>query len=253
MYQLYVLILCVFVLFSPICKAAKEGGAIPSETNKSILRINIVNVDWSDLSLAIGARRIKNTGFVLQNSAEASDDIALQFGVIGVLLSDALNEKKLQGALEEHLRKHFDLANIFIKIINEKAILNSDAASVHLNGDLTENVLELEPWCFIFSNENEVSFVPQLNANLRDASGKVVWRGSYGPETQYKPLEVDGSLSKEDVTALQNRLKINFSEIANVLLANVRGQNSYVSEEDNNELSDKFLKNIQIEDAVLKQ
>lgn len=252
MYIFTILILCVFVLFSPLCKATKEGGAIPTETNRSLLRLNIVNIDWNDRHLATGDRRIKNTGFVLSNWAKTADNIALHFGIVGVLLSDSLNENKLEGALEENLRQNFDLANIFIKIINEKASLSSDAASVHLNADFTENVLELEPWCFIFAHKKELSFVPQLNASLRDGSGKVIWRGSYGPETQHKPLEIDGALSKEDVSALQNRLKGGFSEIADVLLANVRGQNGYVSQQDNDELTERFLNNIQIENGIIR-
>ena len=108
MYFKYFIIM-VLLFLSVGCQSTKKGGSIPVESSKE-LKLDVLNINWSDFSLAPGDRRIKDTGFVVANWSESSSDIGLYFGVLGVIASDISNERNLQGSLETELKDNFDLA-----------------------------------------------------------------------------------------------------------------------------------------------
>jgi hypothetical protein len=222
------------------------GVSIPVESNNE-LKLDVLNIDWSDLSLAPGDRRIKGTGFVVANWSESSDDIGLYFGVLGVLLSDLSNEKNLQGSLELELKDNFDLAKTLLNSLNNNQDLKAEIKSIHLNSNLKKQVITLEPWCIIFTNEKGLIFLPQLKATLRSETGKALWEGNYGPMSKNKPFKLNNTMTSDHVIALQARLAVVYGEITNQLVANIQGQDSYVSKEESQKLTDDLMKNMEIE------
>jgi hypothetical protein len=239
-------VIIVFLFLSVGCQSTKKGGSIPVESNKE-LKLDVLNIDWSDLSLAPGDRRIKDTGFVVTNWSESSDDIGLYFGVLGVLASDLSNEKNLQGSLEAELKENFDLAKTLLNSLNNNKDLTAEFKSIHLNSNLKKQVITLEPWCIIFTNEKGLIFLPQLKATLRSETGKALWEGNYGPLSKNKPFKLNNSMTSDHVIALQTRLSVVYDEITNQLVANVQGQDSYVSEEESQKFTDELMKNMEIE------
>tara|TARA_B110000211_G_C13921220_1_gene482832 strand:- start:103 stop:855 length:753 start_codon:yes stop_codon:yes gene_type:complete len=236
----------VLLFLSVGCQSTKKGGSIPVESNKE-LKLDVLNIDWSDLSLAPGDRRIKGTGFVVANWSESSDDIGLYFGVLGVLLSDLSNEKNLQGSLELELKDNFDLAKTLLNSLNNNQDLKAEIKSIHLNSNLKKQVITLEPWCIIFTNEKGLIFLPQLKATLRSETGKALWEGNYGPMSKNKPFKLNNTMTSDHVIALQARLAVVYGEITNQLVANIQGQDSYVSKEESQKLTDDLMKNMEIE------
>jgi len=241
----------VLLFLSVGCQSTKKGGSIPVESNKE-LKLDVLNIDWSDLSLAPGDRRIKDTGFVVANWSESSGDIGLYFGVLGVLASDLSNEKNLQGSLETELKDNFDLAKILLSSLKNNQDLTTEIKSIHLNSNIKKQVITLEPWCIIFTNEKGLIFLPQLKATLRSETGKALWEGNYGPLSKNKPFKLNKSMTSEHVIELQARLAVVYEEITNQLVANIQGQDSYVNEEESQKFTDDLMKNMEIEfDASL--
>jgi len=241
----------VLLFLSVGCQSTKKGGSIPVESNKE-LKLDVLNIDWSDLSLAPGDRRIKDTGFVVANWSESSGDIGLYFGVLGVLASDLSNEKNLQGSLETELKDNFDLAKILLSSLKNNQDLTTEIKSIHLNSNIKKQVITLESWCIIFTNEKGLIFLPQLKATLRSETGKALWEGNYGPLSKNKPFKLNKSMTSEHVIELQARLAVVYEEITNQLVANIQGQDSYVNEEESQKFTDDLMKNMEIEfDASL--
>jgi hypothetical protein len=54
-------------------------------------------------------------------------------------------------------------------------------------------------------------------------------------------------MTSDHVIALQTRLSVVYDEITNQLVANVQGQDSYVSEEESQKFTDELMKNMEIE------
>ncbi|MBA6292121.1 hypothetical protein H4J58_18535 [Colwellia sp. MB3u-70] len=220
--------------------------------------MDVLNIDWSDFSLAPGDRRIKGTGFVVANWSESSDDIGLYFGVLGVLgviASDFSNEKNLQGSLEVQLKDNFDLAKTLLKSLNNNQDLTAEIKSIHLNSNIKKQVITLEPWCIIFTNEKGLIFLPQLKATLRSETGKALWEGNYGPLSKNKPFKLNNSMTSDHVIELQARLAVVYEEITNQLVANIQGQDSYVNEEESQKFTDDLMKKMEIEfdDSLLNK
>lgn len=247
----------VLLLLSVGCQSTQKGGSIPIESNKE-LKLDVLNIDWSDFSLAPGDRRIKGTGFVVANWSESSDDIGLYFGVLGVLgviASDFSNEKNLQGSLEVQLKDNFDLAKTLLKSLNNNQDLTAEIKSIHLNSNIKKQVITLEPWCIIFTNEKGLIFLPQLKATLRSETGKALWEGNYGPLSKNKPFKLNNSMTSDHVIELQARLAVVYEEITNQLVANIQGQDSYVNEEESQKFTDDLMKKMEIEfdDSLLNK
>ena len=236
----------VLLFLSVGCQSTKMGGSIPVESNKE-LKLDVLNIDWSDLSLAPGDRRIKDTGFVVANWSESSGDIGLYFGILGVLASDLSNEKNLQGSLEKELKDNFDLAKILLSSLKNNQDLTAEIKSIHLNSNIKKQVITLEPWCIIFTNEKGLIFLPQLKATLRSETGKALWEGNYGPLSKNKPFKLNNSMTSEHVIELQARLAVVYGEITNQLVANIQGQDSYVSKEESQKFTDDLMKKMEIE------
>ncbi|NIZ07794.1 hypothetical protein [Pseudoalteromonas sp. HF66] len=245
MYFKYFIIM-VLLFLSVGCQSTKMGGSIPVESNKE-LKLDVLNIDWSDLSLAPGDRRIKDTGFVVANWSESSGDIGLYFGILGVLASDLSNEKNLQGSLEKELKDNFDLAKILLSSLKNNQDLTAEIKSIHLNSNIKKQVITLEPWCIIFTNEKGLIFLPQLKATLRSETGKALWEGNYGPLSKNKPFKLNNSMTSEHVIELQARLAVVYGEITNQLVANIQGQDSYVSKEESQKFTDDLMKKMEIE------
>jgi|GEM_PF-5858764 len=245
MYFKYFII--IVVLFLSIgCQSTKKGGAIPVESNKK-LKLNVLNIDWNDLSLASGSRRIEGTGFVVANLSDSSGDVGLYFGALGAIASDIANEKSLKGTLELELKDNFDLAQMILLSLNNNQDLNKEIKSIHLNSNLKRQVITLEPWCLIFINEKGLMFLPQLKATLNSETGKALWEGNYGPTSKTKPLKLATSMTNEDIIKLESRLMVAYKEITNQLVANIQGQDSYVSKEESQKFTEHLMKNIEIE------
>lgn len=250
MYFKYFVIM-VLIFLSVGCQSTKKGGSIPIKSNKE-LKLDVLNINWSDLSIAPGDRRIKGTGFVVANWSESSDDIGLYFGVLGVLASDLFNEKNLQGSLETELADNFDLAKTLLNSLNNNQDLAAEIKSIHLNSNIKKQVITLEPWCIIFTNEKGLIFLPQLKATLRSETGKALWEGNYGPLSKNKPFKLNSSMTSDHVIALQARLAFVYEEITNQLVANIQGKDSYVSKEESQKFTDDLMKNMEIEfDEIL--
>ncbi|MCG9962424.1 hypothetical protein [Shewanella cutis] len=253
MYIKYFIIITVSLLMMG-CQSTPKGGAIPIKSAKEI-KLDVLNIEWSDFSLAPGDRRIKGTGFVVANWSESSNDIGLYFGALGVLASDLLNEKSLEGSLETELKENFDLAKILLDSLNSHPELTSEIKSIHLNANLKNQVITLEPWCIIFSNETGINFVPQLKAILRSESGKAIWEGNYGPISTNKPFALKNSMTSEDISLLKARLNKVYGEITNQLTANIQGQTHYVSEDENKKLTEELMINLdsQLSESLLNK
>jgi hypothetical protein len=245
MYLKYFVII-TFSFYMMGCQSTPKGGAIPINSAKEI-KLDVLNIEWSDFSLAPGDRRIKGTGFVVANWSESSDDIGLYFGVLGVLASDLLNEKNLGGSLETELKENFDLAKILLDSLSSHPELASEIKSIHLNSNIKNQVITLEPWCTIFSNENGLTFVPQLKATFRSESGKAIWEGNYGPMSTNKPFTLKNSMTSENISLLKTRLSKVYGEITNQLTANIQGQTNYVSKEENQKLIEELMNNLDIQ------
>lgn len=248
MYFKYFIFIVVLSL-SVGCQSTQKGGAIPVVSNKE-LRLDVLNIDWSDMSLASGDRRIKDTGFVVVNWSQSSNNVGQYFGAIGgavgAIASDLYNEKTLQGGLEKDLRDNFDVAKILLNLLVKNKDLESEVKSIHLNANFKAQVITLEPWCIILTNESGIAFIPQLKATLRSDTGAALWEGNYGPLSKSKPLQLHSSMTSEDIIELQNVLNTIYGEIVNQLVANIKGKNSYVSEEENKKLTDSIMKNVEI-------
>jgi len=236
----------VLLFLSVGCQSTQKGGSIPIESNKEF-KLDVLNIDWSDFSLAPGDRRIKGTGFVVANWSESSDDIGLYFGVLGVIASDFSNEKNLQGSLEVQLKDNFDLAKTLLNSLNNNQDLTAEIKSIHLNSNIKKQVITLEPWCIIFTNEKGLIFLPQLKATLRSETGKALWEGNYGPLSKNKPFKLNNSMTSDHVIELQARLAVVYEEITNQLVANIQGQDSYVNEEESQKFTDDLMKIMEIE------
>lgn len=245
MYLKYFIIITLS-LFTMGCQSTPKGGAIPIESAKEI-KLDVLNIKWSDLSLALGDRRIEDTGFVVANWSESSDDIALYLGILGVLASDLLNEKNLEGRLETELKENFDLAKILLDSLNSHSELISEIKSIHLNSNIKNQVITLEPWCIIFSNEKGLIFVPQLKATLKSESGNAIWEGNYGPMSKSKPFALKNSMTSENIALLKARLIKVYGEITNQLTANIQGQTNYVSKDEHQKLTDELMNNLEIQ------
>ena len=235
----------VLLFLSVGCQSTQKGGSIPIESNKEF-KLDVLNIDWSDFSLAPGDRRIKGTGFVVANWSESSDDIGLYFGVLGVIASDFSNEKNLQGSLEVQLKDNFDLAKTLLNSLNNNQDLTAEIKSIHLNSNIKKQVITLEPWCIIFTNEKGLIFLPQLKATLRSETGKALWEGNYGPLSKNKPFKLNNSMTSDHVIELQARLAVVYEEITNQLVANIQGQDSYVNEEESQKFTDDLMKIMEI-------
>jgi len=244
----------VLLFLSVGCQSTQKGGSIPIESNKEF-KLDVLNIDWSDFSLAPGDRRIKGTGFVVANWSESSDDIGLYFGVLGVIASDFSNEKNLQGSLEVQLKDNFDLAKTLLNSLNNNQDLTAEIKSIHLNSNIKKQVITLEPWCIIFTNEKGLIFLPQLKATLRSETGKALWEGNYGPLSKNKPFKLNNSMTSDHVIELQARLAVVYEEITNQLVANIQGQDSYVNEEESQKFTDDLMKKMEIEfdDSLLNK
>ncbi|AZQ84356.1 hypothetical protein EKO29_10205 [Colwellia sp. Arc7-635] len=242
MYLKYFIII-VMLFLSAGCQSTKKGGSIPIESNKT-LKLDVLNIDWSDLSLAVGDRRIKDTGFVVSNWS--ADDAGLYLGIIGVIASDLSNEKNLQGNLEVELKDNFDLAKTLLNSLNNNQDLKTEVESIHLNANIKQQVITLEPWCIIFTNEQGLLFLPQLKATLRSEAGKALWEGNYGPMSKNKPFKLHNAMTTDQLVALQTRLEDVYGEITNQLVANIQGKNSYVSKEESQKFTDDLMKNMEI-------
>lgn len=225
------------------CQSTPKGGAVPVKSTKEI-KLDVLNIEWSDFSLAPGDRRIKGTGFVVANWSESSNDIGLYFGAVGVLASDLLSEKSLEGSLEAELKENFDLAKILLDSLNSHPELTSEIKSIHLNANLKNQVIVLEPWCIIFSNEKGINFVPQLKATLRSETGKALWEGNYGPISTNKPFAIKNSMTGENISLLKARLSKVYGEITNQLTANIQGYTNYVSKDENKKLTEELMINL---------
>jgi hypothetical protein len=239
-------IIIVFIFLSLGCQSTKKGGAIPVESNKE-LKLDVLNIDWSDLSLAPGDRRIKGTGFVVANWSNSSDDVGQYLGVLGVLASDLLNEKNLQGNLEIELKDNFDLAKILLNSLNNNQDLKKEIKSIHLNSNLKKQVITLEPWCIIITNEKGLIFLPQLKATLKSETGKALWEGNYGPMSTNKPFKLNTSMANENIIELQSRLGVVYGEITDQLVANIQGLDSYVNDEESQKFTDSLMKYMEID------
>lgn len=242
MYIKYFIIITVSLLIMG-CQSTPKGGAVPIKSPKEI-KLDVLNIEWSDFSLAPGDRRIKGTGFVVANWSESSNDIGLYFGAVGVLASDLLSEKSLEGSLEAELKENFDLAKILLDSLNSHPELTSEIKSIHLNANLKNQVIVLEPWCIIFSNEKGINFVPQLKATLRSETGKALWEGNYGPISTNKPFAIKNSMTGENISLLKARLSKVYGEITNQLTANIQGYTNYVSKDENKKLTEELMINL---------
>jgi hypothetical protein len=236
------------------CQSIPQGGAIPLKSAKEI-QLDILNVEWSDFSLALGDRRIDGTGFVVANWAESSADIGRYFGVLGVLASDRLKEKHLEGSLETQLKENFDLAKILLYSLNSNPELTQEIKSIHLNSHIKNQVITLEPWCTILSDENGLSFIPQVKATLRSDSGEKIWEGNYGPISKRKPFAFKKSITNKDIALLKSRLIEVYGEITKQLTANIQGQDNYLSKGENQKLVNSIMSNseTQINEVLLNK
>jgi hypothetical protein len=234
----------IVILFS--CQSTPKGGAVP-KIDSDELKLDVINIDWSDLSLSSGDRRIKGTGFVVKNWSDSSDDIGKYFGVIGAFASDLLNEKKLKGKLETEIKKEYDLAQILLTSLKNNDEIRNEVSSINLNSNFKKQVIVLEPWCVVTSGKYGLKFTPQLKATLLNASGKSIWEENYGPLSGNKPLSYKESLGLENKKILRSRLNIAYEEITKQLLANIQGNHRYVSEEESDQLTEELLKDMNIE------
>lgn len=245
MYFKYCIIIVVIFL-SVGCQSTIQGGAIPVESNNN-LKLDVLNINWSDLSLAPGDRRIDGTGFVVANWANSSNDIGQYFGVLGVLANDFLNEKNLEGNIELELKNNFDLAQTLLSSLNNNQDLKNEIKSIHLNSNLKKQVITLEPWCVIRTNEKGLIFLPQLKATLKSETGKPLWEANYGPTSRNNFLKLTSSMTNEHIKELQSRLSVAYVEITNQLVANIQGKERYVSKEESQKYIDNIMKDIEIE------
>ena len=249
MYYRYCIILVVAFLIMG-CQSTQKGGALPKLSNQEI-RVDVLNIDWSDLSLAPGDRRIKGTGFVVANWSSTPNNVGVYFGaigaIVGVLASDIANEQKLQDNVETALKDNFDLAKIMLNSLNRNQDLLPEIHSFELNANLKRNVITLEPWCIITTSENGLVFIPQLKATLRSESGKSLWEGNYGPMSTHKAFKLDASTTSENISALQTRLDTAYEEITHQLIANIQGQHSYESKDAGQKYSNDLMKTIEID------
>jgi hypothetical protein len=245
MYSKYFIIIAVLFL-SMGCQSTKQGGSIPLGSNNELM-LDVLNIDWNDLSLRVGDRRIKDTGFVVSNWSDTSNDTGLYLGFLGVLASDLANEKSLQGSLESEIKENFDLAQILLTSLNNNQDLKTKINAIHLNSNIRKQVITLEPWCMILSSEKGLIFLPQLKATLRSETGKALWEGHYGQMSQNKPFDINTSMPNENIAALKSRLHKVYDEITNQLVANIQGKDSYVSKEENHKLINDAMSSLEIE------
>lgn len=241
----YLFVITLIILVSA-CQSVQRGGAVPLDPNEKI-RLDVLNIDWSDFSLAMGDRRIEDSGFVIANWVNTSDDVAQNYGALGVIVSDLSNEKYMKGSLELELKDNFDLAGTLINSLNNNQTLKASVKSIHLNESLEKQVITLEPWCIIFTDEQSTRFLPQLKAVLKSETGKAVWEGNYGPMKPSKPFILGNSMSNEDIRTLQSRLDIAYAEITNQLLSHIQGKGNYVSKEEGEKFTNDLLKSIEID------
>ncbi|MBB1294437.1 hypothetical protein [Pseudoalteromonas sp. SR41-4] len=240
------LFIFTFIFLVSACQSVQRGGAVPLGSNEKI-KLDVLNIDWNDWSLAIGDRRIEGSGFVITNWVNTSDDVGLRYGVLGVIASDLSNEKHMKGSLEFDLKENFDLASTLLNSLNSIQILKESVKSIHLNENLHKQVITLEPWCVIFTDEKSTRFLPQLKAVLKSKTGKVIWEGNYGPMNPSKPFILGNSMTHDDIKTLQTQLDVAYKEIANQLLANIQGKGSYVSKEESEKFTNDLLNSITIE------
>ncbi len=239
------LIIIILVFLSMGCQSTQKGGAIPSESNKE-LNLDVLNINWNDLSLSPGDRRIKGTGFVVVDWSDSSENLGPYFGLIGVLVSDIVNENSLQGSLELELQEKFDLAKILLSSLHENQDLMGIIKSIHLNSNIKKQVIKLEPWCIVIPSEKGLMFLPQLKATLISLTGTPLWEGLYGPISKNKSLTFNPSMSDDNIVALQHLLHTVYGEITSQLVANIQGKDRYVSREEKQRLTDDFMTNFEV-------
>ena len=124
------LFIFTFIFLVSACQSVQRGGAVPLGSNEKI-KLDVLNIDWNDWSLAIGDRRIEGSGFVITNWVNTSDDVGLRYGVLGVIASDLSNEKHMKGSLELDLKENFDLASTLLNSLNSIQILKESVKSIH--------------------------------------------------------------------------------------------------------------------------
>ncbi|WP_133406652.1 hypothetical protein [Parashewanella tropica] len=245
------LILMLFLSMSIGCKSIPKGGALPINTNKE-LELNVLSIDWSGFSLALGQRRIKDTGFIVGNLSQSFNGAAAFLGPVGVLASDLANEKHLSEPLESELQKHFDLAQAFYEVLIKSQDLNE--SNISINSRIDKGGLILEPWCLIFENKNGLLFMPQLKAILESANGDIIWEGNYGSFKINKAINIQDTISKAQIVEIKSRLSRGYNDIAKQLIANMQGKDHYVENDKTQEVMDKLtnLDSIKLDDKKIE-